>query len=732
MLKLKPYSVSVEDAETKEQIPLTAIKGEQGLPGQPGRDGQDGQPGQDGYTPVKGVDYYTDAEKSALETEVQGVVESNIQGTLDDIQDKVDEAEAIAKGRSAGYVFDTEDAMTTWVAAHSDELNLGDNLYIRATDVPDYWWDGTLVQPLETQKVDLTEYAKTSTVNTELGKKQDKLTAGTNITISGTTISAKSDSTKQDKLTAGTNITISGTTISAKSDTTKQDKLVSGTNIKTVNGESLLGSGNIEIKGGGSGDGTVDSTVAIDVIPPSSDPEYINVQNELDGIKEDIAQLSSVLVDVHSSSREVEKEIAAEYRAYGKYMSANADMTKVGGEQSTNASKNTAKFHVDGGKKYRISCTYGENSRYAIGYAFTDSDKNLLAYKVREDGGTSIISGTYDVIAPSGSVYLYVNKVTVHGEANAVELVESSEKEYIPKSYYKNETYTKTEVEEKIDEKISDIQQKHKTCILFNFDAPPKFVSDGRKELLDKYRIPYTINITVNGATTATYPGISEGRNYIDEIIRDGNDFAIYSSSSTKPSEDASIYNGDEDAVKLFETYVKEAKECAERFGIFNPTAWFARFMRTGTAMNQALINCGFKICRGYKYGVTPAESTNSYVKDWNNHDKQMFNVNAQSIQSDGIEGTKARIDIAIENGWDLAPFAHGIYETQEEATAGNGITKEVFEAVLAYSRQKADEGLCELVTFRDYYRLKYPADGGANDIARERKYSDWKYGQNG
>ena len=30
----------------------------------------------------------------------------------------------------------------------------------------------------------------------------------------------------------------------------KQDKLVSGTTIKTINGESLLGSGNIEVKAG--------------------------------------------------------------------------------------------------------------------------------------------------------------------------------------------------------------------------------------------------------------------------------------------------------------------------------------------------------------------------------------------------------------------------------------------------------------------------------------------------
>lgn len=36
----------------------------------------------------------------------------------------------------------------------------------------------------------------------------------------------------------------------------KQDALVSGTNIKTVNGQSLLGSGDIEIKGGGDGNYT--------------------------------------------------------------------------------------------------------------------------------------------------------------------------------------------------------------------------------------------------------------------------------------------------------------------------------------------------------------------------------------------------------------------------------------------------------------------------------------------
>ena len=40
-------------------------------------------------------------------------------------------------------------------------------------------------------------------------------------------------------------------------DNTKQDTLISGTNIKTINNQSLLGSGNITIQGGGGSGGTV-------------------------------------------------------------------------------------------------------------------------------------------------------------------------------------------------------------------------------------------------------------------------------------------------------------------------------------------------------------------------------------------------------------------------------------------------------------------------------------------
>ena len=93
---------------------------------------------------------------SAVKTKNEVAIE------LQKISDKADEAESIAKGRATGYVFDTKADMDAWLENPENVSNLvlGDNLYIRATDVPDYWWDGSSAQMLETQKVDLTDYVK--------------------------------------------------------------------------------------------------------------------------------------------------------------------------------------------------------------------------------------------------------------------------------------------------------------------------------------------------------------------------------------------------------------------------------------------------------------------------------------------------------------------------------------------------------------------------------------------
>lgn len=99
---------------------------------------------------VREAEQYTDDKSNELNLE------------LDSLSNDIDTAMSIAKGRATGYVFDTKDDMDAWLenAENVSNLVLGDNLYIRAVDTPDYWWDGSSAQMLETQKVDLTNYVK--------------------------------------------------------------------------------------------------------------------------------------------------------------------------------------------------------------------------------------------------------------------------------------------------------------------------------------------------------------------------------------------------------------------------------------------------------------------------------------------------------------------------------------------------------------------------------------------
>ena len=158
---------------------------------------------------IEAIESWADtvALKEEIPTNTSDLVNDSdyVNGTqLSSVRTTANEALAIARGANRARVFDTSIEMQTWLSdpAHTALLQVGDNLYIKALNSPDYWWDGTQAQELETQKVDLTNYYnKTET---------------------------------DEAISAAT--------------ATKQDTLVSGTNIKTVNGASLLGSGDIEVQ----------------------------------------------------------------------------------------------------------------------------------------------------------------------------------------------------------------------------------------------------------------------------------------------------------------------------------------------------------------------------------------------------------------------------------------------------------------------------------------------------
>lgn len=75
------------------------------------------------------------------------------------LQDELDEVVEIASGKCKSYVFDTVDALDAELAKaeFTAILKTGDVFYIRALEVPDYWWDAetSTKQILETTKVDL-------------------------------------------------------------------------------------------------------------------------------------------------------------------------------------------------------------------------------------------------------------------------------------------------------------------------------------------------------------------------------------------------------------------------------------------------------------------------------------------------------------------------------------------------------------------------------------------------
>lgn len=150
-----------------------------------------------------------------------------------------------------------------------------------------------------TEHQSLSDYYTKSDVDTELSDKQDKLTAGTNITIDANNVISstggeqvqadwnQTDDTAVDYIKNKPAIPDTSEFVTKaeynpkevaiaealtdlnenKADKTeipdvstfatktelnaKQDALVSGTNIKTINGNSILGEGNIEIQGGG-------------------------------------------------------------------------------------------------------------------------------------------------------------------------------------------------------------------------------------------------------------------------------------------------------------------------------------------------------------------------------------------------------------------------------------------------------------------------------------------------
>lgn len=172
-VELTPEDIGALDEETLPNAINTALS-------QAKTSGEfDGPQGPAGRTPIKGEDYFTNADKEEfLEQVITDPFLENTYATKNFVNE-------IANGKCKSYVFDyasktdpnyikdldaeNKTVLDDWLEINENTVNLktGDVFLIRDIGVPDYWWDENTSnkQILETTKVPLEEYAKLTDLN---------------------------------------------------------------------------------------------------------------------------------------------------------------------------------------------------------------------------------------------------------------------------------------------------------------------------------------------------------------------------------------------------------------------------------------------------------------------------------------------------------------------------------------------------------------------------------------
>lgn len=166
---------------------------------------------------------------------------------------------------------------------------------------------------------------------------------------SGATEISTALASKADTATTYTKIETDNAITAATS--TKQDTLVSGTNIKTINNQSILGEGNIDIQGGG----------------------------EMDGNTQQL--ISTALVDINDRKIDA-SEVKANYQKKGDYATKTELGAKANASEVMTLEESTKNEHVTASALVNLNNKFGGLSLVKItesAYsALTTKDENTL------------------------------------------------------------------------------------------------------------------------------------------------------------------------------------------------------------------------------------------------------------------------------------------------------------------------------------------------------------------
>lgn len=223
---------------------------------------------------------------------------------------------------------------------------------------------------------------------------------GTSVATSGVAnIPAASTSaygvTKLSSATNSTSTTLAATASAVKAAydlaNGKQDKLVSGTNIKTINGASILGSGNITIEGGGNSGANVQAVDTGDIVDDVN-VSYATIAY-VDGLIGDINSVLESIIGGGPSINLISITVDDTINGTSYVCQAEEGMTWV---DWINSKYNTYGWYIDTSFGY----IFLSDGRYALAYMGSPFSEYDFTGYVMEDGAIGF--HTYEFEGPGG------------------------------------------------------------------------------------------------------------------------------------------------------------------------------------------------------------------------------------------------------------------------------------------------------------------------------------------
>lgn len=253
----------------------------------------------------------------------------------------------------------------------------------------------------------------------------------------------------------------------------------------------------------------------------------------------------------------------------------------------------------------------------------------------------------------------------------------------------------------------------NKARIILNFDAV-ETDGDGyfayRKSLLDAYGFKASATITPSMFVdkTATNPNIIESK----QLLKEGFDLAIYTS----------IGAGDKTAEQWME-YITNMVKDLEDANINNIVGYHC----TGNSLNESLFNAlkanNFHIVR-CTTGQYSAEETAFYLHA-NTNKSLVTMVTETPNNATSADAIIAEIDKAISYNAYFPIMFHLIKDVPTTTPIESYNTYlSVFEDIMDYIKDKVDNGIVEVITWRDLYNQLNPQVGKENDYNRLLKQS--------